>query len=188
MKWLPKERRNAFIIVVLSTAAILALICFGLIHSENVTLARVVDSRKSAGNKLVEMENTIKNADLTSSQLADVTSQLTRAEQDMASGDLYSWTYGTMRLFKQQYKVEIPDIGHPAVSDVDLLPSFPYKQLRFSINGKAYYHDLGKFVADFENAFPHARVVNLVIDPSGFDTEQLTFRMDIIALVKANAS
>jgi hypothetical protein len=188
MKWLPKERRNAFIIVVLSTAAILALICFGLIHSENATLARVADSRKSAGNKLLEMENTVKNADLTSSQLADVTSQLTRAEQDMASGDLYSWTYGTMRLFKQQYKVEIPDIGHPAVSDVDLLPSFPYKQLRFSINGKAYYHDLGKFVADFENAFPHARVVDLIIDPAGSDTEQLTFRMDIIALVKANAS
>jgi hypothetical protein len=188
MKWLPKEKRNAFIIVVLVTAAILASICFGLIHSQNDMLSRMANNKKSAGSKLTEIENTIKNADLTETQLAQVTYQLSNAEEDMASGDLYSWTYGTMRLFKQQYKVEIPDIGHPTVSDVDLLSSFPYKQLRFSINGKAYYHDLGKFVADFENAFPHARVVNLVIESAGTDTEQLSFKMDIIALVKPNAS
>jgi len=188
MRWLPREKRNPFIIAVLSAAAILALICFGLIRSQNATLSAVADGRKNAGNKLLDMENTIKNADLTTKQLEDASYELSRAEEDMASGDLYSWTYGTMRLFKQQYKVEIPEIGHPAVTDVDLLPSFPYKQLRFSISGKAYYHDLGKFVADFENAFPHARVVNLAIEPVGIETEELSFRMEIIALVKPNAS
>src|SRR5271154_6770401 len=181
MKWLPREKRNAFVIVVLVTTATLALVCFGLIHSQNVMLSTVADSRKNAGQKLLDIETTIKNADLTNKELGDAMFALSRAEEDMASGDLYSWTYGTMRLFKQQYKVEIPGVGHPVVSDVDLLPSFPYKQLRFSINGKAYYHDLGKFVADFENAFPHARVVNLVIEPAGSETEQLSFRMDIIA-------
>jgi hypothetical protein len=106
----------------------------------------------------------------------------------MASGDLYSWTYGTIRLFKQQYKVEIPEIGHPEVGDADLFATFPYKQLRFSINGKAYFHDLGKFVADFENAFPHARVVNLAIEPANGEGEKLSFRMDIVELIKSNAS
>lgn len=188
MKWLPREKRNLFIIVVLSTAAILALIYFGLICSQKATLFQVAAGRKSAGDKLADMATTIKNADLTAKDLVDVTRDLSHAQDDMASGDLYSWTYGTMRLFKQQYKVEIPDIGHPEVGDVSLLPSFPYKQLRFSINGKAYFHDLGKFVADFENAFPHARIVNLVMEPAGTDTEQLSFRMDIIVLVKSNNS
>jgi len=100
---------------------------------------------------------------------------------------LYSWTYGTMRQFKQQYKVEIPEIGPPRVGEVDLLPDFPYKQITFSITGKAFYHDLGKFVADFENAFPHAQLVNLVISPVGGESEQLSFSMDVIALVKPNA-
>jgi hypothetical protein len=67
---------------------------------------------------------------------------------------------------------------------VDLFTAFPYKQIRFTINGKAYYHDLGKFIADFENNFPHARVVNLVIDSASSDGEKLSFRMDIIVLVK----
>ena len=67
MKWLPKEKRNTFIIVVLIAAAILALIYFGLIHSQNTMLSRVADSRKSAGDKLLDMENAIKNAGLTGS-------------------------------------------------------------------------------------------------------------------------
>ena len=188
MKWLPKERRNPFIIVVLITAVLLSLVCFGLISSQNATLAKIADNRRQAGDKLQTIESTVKNADLITNQLAEISQELGRAEADMASGDLYAWTYGTMRLFKQQYKVEIPEIGHPVVGDVDLLPTFPYKQLRFSITGKAFYHDLGKFVADFENAFPHARVVNLIVAPVSGDTEQLSFSMDIIALVKPNAS
>ena len=72
---------------------------------------------------------------------------------------------------------------------MDLLPHFPYKQLKVTVNGTAYYHDLGKFIADFENTYPHARVVNLTIDPAGGtgdDSEKLAFRMDIIALINPN--
>ena len=100
MKWLPKEKRNPLIIVVLITATVLALICFGLIHSQNTTLSQVADSRKDAGNKLQDIERTIKNADLTAHELDDVTYSLSRAEEDMATGDYYSWTYNTMSLFK----------------------------------------------------------------------------------------
>ena len=186
MKWLPKERRNPFIIVVLITAALLFIICFGLIRSQKTELSSVADNRKAAEAKLKAMEGTIKNSDLISNQLADTTSALTQAEQDMVSGDLYSCTYGMIRNFKQQYKVEIPDIGHPEVGDVDLFAEFPYQQVRFNITGTGYYHDLGKFVADFENAFPHARVVNLVIEPAAGDSEKLSFRMQIVELIKPN--
>jgi hypothetical protein len=188
MKWLPKDRRNPFFIAVLSTAAVLALIYFGLIRSQNSTISKLAESRKTASDKLLSMESTIKNADLTANQLADSTTALTQAEADMASGDLYAWTYTTMRSFKQPYKVEIPEIGHPDIGDVDMFPTFPYKQIRFNLSGSAYYHDLGKFIADFENAFPHARVENLAIEPAAGDSEKLSFRIQIVELVKANAS
>jgi len=184
MKWLPKEKRNPFIFVVLIAAMLLALICFGLIGSQKTTLINVANQQQAAKTKLQLYEDTIKNTDVKEKQLNDMTYTLSRAEEDMASGDLYSWTINAMRPFKQVYKVEITDIGHPVVGDVDLLPAFPYKQIRFTINGKAFYHDLGKFVADFENAFPHARVVNLIIDSSGGEGEKLVFRMDIIVPVK----
>jgi len=46
---------------------------------------------------------------------------------------------------------------------------------------------LGKFIADFENKFPHCRLVNLAADATGVGAsggEKLTFRVDIVALVK----
>ncbi|MDD5141182.1 MAG: hypothetical protein PHY43_13085 [Verrucomicrobiales bacterium] len=188
MKWLPKEKRNPFIIVVAITVAILMLIYFGLIRSQSSVLARVGQSRKAAEVQLQGIEKTIKNAGLTTNELITVTAALSRAEEDTASGDLYSWAYNTLRLFKQQYKVEIPEIGHPVEGEVDLIPSFPYKQMRFIVAGRGYYHDIGKFVADLENNFPHVRVAGLTIEPSGNEGEKLSFRMEIIALIKLNAS
>jgi hypothetical protein len=85
--------------------------------------------------------------------------------------------------------VEIPEVGHPTIGESDLLPSFPYKQIQFAINGTVYYHDLGKFIADFENSFPHSRMVRLVVEPAAStdsNSEKLSFKMDIITLVKPN--
>ena len=188
MKWLPKDRQNPFIVVVLITATLLVAIYFFLIGAQHGLLAKIAVNRTTADKKLHDMDNTIKNADLTAKQLAVFKADLVRAETDMASGDLYSWTYSTMRQFKSAYKVELPDIGAPKLGQVDLLPAFPYSQITFTISGKAYYHELGKFVADFENAFPHARLVNLNVTPVVGDTEMLTFNVDVIALVKPNAS
>ena len=188
MKWLPKEKRNPFILVVVITVGILVVIGFGLLRSQSSILARVAASRKTAAAELQAIEKTIVNADATTNELVMVTAALARAEEDMATGDHYSWAYGTLRSFKQPYKVEIPEIGQPTEGEVDLIPAFPYRQIRFVVSGKAYYHDLGKFVADFENTFPHIRVANLTIDPATAEGEKLAFRMEIIALVKPNAS
>jgi Tfp pilus assembly protein PilO len=190
MKRLSKEKRNQLIIVVIITVAILALIGFGLIQSQYDSLSKFAKDKKAADGRFQNIKNTIKNADAIAKELTEVTNALLHTEQDMASGDLYSWTYDTIRHFKQQYKVEIPEIGHPTIGNVDLLSSFPYKQIQFAINGTAYYHDLGKFIADFENNFPHSRMVRLVIEPAprGDNPEILSFRMEIITLMKPNPS
>ena len=38
--------------------------------------------------------------------------------------------------------------------DVNLLPNFPYKQATLTVAGTAHFHDLGRFLADFENQIP----------------------------------
>ncbi|MGB7746445.1 MAG: hypothetical protein WBN75_04080 [Verrucomicrobiia bacterium] len=188
MKKLPKEKRNQLIIVVIVTVAILSLIGFGLIRSQFASISQIKNDKAAADSRLQSIKNTIKTADAIASELTEVTNALLHSEEDMASGDLYSWTYDTIRRFKLPYKVEIPEIGHPKIANVDLLPSFPYKQIEFTINGTAYYHDLGKFIADFENNFPHSRMVRLTIEPGGDNSEKLLFRMEIITLMKPNPS
>jgi hypothetical protein len=192
MKRLSKEKRNQLIIVIFITLVVLGAIGFGLIRSQYDTLTRIARTKKVADNKLQGIRHTITNADVIATELTEKSSTLVQSERDMASGDLYSWTYDTLRRFKQSYKVEIPEVGHPSIGEVDLLASFPYKQIRFSINGTAFYHDLGKFIADFENNFPHARMVHLVVEPmpgtAESGSEKLSFRLEIIALVKPNNS
>jgi len=190
MKRLSKEKRNQLIIVAVATLAVLGLIYFGLIQRQYVSLGKIAKAKKDADAKLLNIRNIITNATMITNELSDSSLILAQTEKDMAAGDLYSWTYNTLRRFRQPYRIDIPEVGQPVIGEMDLLPAFPYKQIRFTVSGTGYYHDLGKFIADFENNFPHARLINLVIEPaSGTDGgEKLAFKMDIVALVRPNPS
>jgi hypothetical protein len=84
--------------------------------------------------------------------------------------------------------VDIPQIGKEAPCDVGVFPTFPYQAAAFGVRGKGYYHDIGKFVADFENSFPYMRIQNLELAPDGgaqaADDETIQFRMEIVTLIK----
>jgi hypothetical protein len=186
-----REKRNQLITVIFVTLAMLTLIGLGLIRPQFASISKIEIAKKAAAKDLLSIRHAITNAEAIENGWNETNSALAQAEEDMASGDLYSWTYDTIRHFKQSYKVEIPEVGHPTIGESDMLPSFPYKQIQFTINGTAYYHDLGKFIADFENSFPHSRMVHLVVEPaSGADSngEKLSFRMEIITLLKPNPS
>lgn len=190
MNKLPKEKRNRLILVIVGTVMVVGLVYFGLIGPQYAEISRINAEIKTAQDKQLTVEDAIKKSDAITTQLADISYTLSHAEDDMASGDTYAWTYDTIRHFKVSYKVD-PAVGQPSTGDVDLIGNFPYKQLKFNVSGTAYYHDLGRFISDFENYYPHFRVVNLTLDPvggAGDDAEKLSFRMDIIALIKSNGA
>jgi Tfp pilus assembly protein PilO len=185
MNKLPKEKRDQLILVCMGTLLLLILIVFGLIRPQYDNISAINAKINAARKDLQSKEDTIKKADTVSTQLADLTYTLSQAEGDLVSGDPAQWIYNTIRNFKEHYKVDISVNSQLSMGEVDLLPHFPYKQLKVTLGGTAYYHDLGKFIADFENAFPHARFANLTLEPvggTGDNSEKLTFRMDIIAL------
>jgi Tfp pilus assembly protein PilO len=188
MKRLPPIKRNQLIGVVLGTLGLISLVYFLLISPQNDKNRALANSIGSETVRLQQMKDTIKQMQATASALADLTQQLNHAEEDVASGDLYAWTYDTIRRYKTNYHVDIPTTGQPSLpADCDLIANFPYKQIRFTLAGTAYYHDLGKFISDFENKFPHCRVLNVSADPAANGPnggEKLNFKMDIVALVK----
>jgi len=184
MKRLPPHKRNQFIGVLAAAVALVGVVYFMLISPMKAKINDTVAETDKETRKLDQYKLAIKQMDDTSKAFAAAQEQLNGAEADMAAGDPYAWTYDTMRKFKADYhRVEITTIGQPAQADCDMISNFPYKQIRFAINGTAFYHDMGKFIADFENKFPHCRVENLLADPNG-NAERLAFRMDIVALVK----
>lgn len=189
MKKLPPAKRNQLIMVLAATIIAVSLVFFLLIRPQKLQNEALGVKIRTQQDKLQTIKNAIKKTDEISSSLSEISLQLTRAEEDVASGNVYAWTYDTIRRFKTNYHVEIPNIGQPSLSDVDMLAGFPYRQVKVTLSGTGYYHDLGKFVADFENTFPHMRMVNLSIEPAnmtGANAERLSFRVDVVTLVKPN--
>jgi Tfp pilus assembly protein PilO len=187
---MPKDKRNQLILVVIVTLGTLGVLGFGLIKYQYENLRRLATRKATAQTKLAQMEDAVKNTVRIQSDLAEAKQNLSQMESDIGpAGDLYSWLISTIRSFKVPYKVEIPQYSQIGqTTDTAMLPGFPYKQASMTVAGKAHYHDLGRFVADFENKFPHIRILNLALDVDGNpqEVEMLAFRMDIVTLVKPN--
>jgi hypothetical protein len=156
-------------------------------------LAELRGKRTVAQHKLEDMRSAIKNSDRMEADLAERKKSIDAVEEDMASGDLNAWIINTLRTFKAGYKVELPQFSPVSqVSDMQLIPNFPYKQATITVAGSAHFHDLGKFLSDFENQHPHMRIMNLTLDGSPGATtdsaERLNFKMEISTLVRPSAS
>jgi Tfp pilus assembly protein PilO len=189
MIFIPKnpQKRNQLFLALGVTVLLIGGLIFGLIRPQYDKLSSIRKQTQDTQEHYKDIENLIHQSNATAGALAGLTNDLASAESDMATGDIYAWTVDTMRHFKATYKVEVTEIGQPSMSEVDIIPNFPYKQLRFNIKGTGYYHDIGKFIADLENKFPHMRVLNVEMTPVGAETEKLAFSMDVVALVKSTS-
>jgi hypothetical protein len=191
---LPKAKRNQLIVVALVTAVVLGGLGFGLIKWQYGNLCALDEKKEAAEKKLTKVKDGINRADQIETEFTAKHRLLAEQEEVMASGgDLYSWMVNLLRRFKLPYRVDIPQISQPTPpSDMNLLPGFAYKQVTLRVSGTAYYHDFGKFITDFENNFPHIRVLNLTLEPTtsvgSSEKEKLAFTMDIVTLVKPDAS
>ncbi len=192
MKYLSKQKKQHLLLVSLGTAGILAGMWFGLISWQQDRIAKLTAERDATMLKLKGMKDTFGRSAEITRKLEQETQRLATAEELMASGDLYAWIINTVRNFKTKHPaVDIPQFSTIQVGETTLLPKFPYRQATLTVAGKAYYHDLGSFISDFENEFPYIRLQNLVLEPGsstdGTYSEKLAFRMDIVALVKPEA-
>jgi hypothetical protein len=188
---LSKEKRTQLVLVVVGTVAVLAGLGFGLVKFQFERLRRLADQKAAAEIQLKKMQDAVKRAEMVESVFTQAAQTLAAKESGMAAGDLYSWMYSNLRKFQKNYKVEMPQLSPISTpGEVSLLPKFPYKQATMSIGGTATYHDLGQFLADFENNFPLMRVANLTLElnhsPGPGDREKLSFKLDVITLVKSS--
>ena len=114
----------------------------------------------------------------------------------MAPGvNVYTWAQELLVKARVGHEVSIIDVTRPSKGEVGLLAQFPYEAANFQVRGAAYYHDFGKFLADFENQFPYFRVQSLLLGVSGESAlgaepsarvgeEKLQFKIDIVTLIR----
>lgn len=191
MKNMPKGKRDRLLLIGVGTVVCLVAIWYALIHAQRASLDTMSKTIAEHQSKLVSAERLITSTVQLQEELRDMTRKLKGIEEGMASGDMYSWVIQTVSNFRAERKVNIPQFSREVPTDVGILPNFPYKAVLFNVRGNAYFHDLGQFLADFENQFPYLRVQNLELSPAantsasgaGEANEKLNFVMEIVALV-----
>jgi Tfp pilus assembly protein PilO len=193
MNRLSKEKKSQLVLVAILVISALVGLWFSLIRAQQEKLQTLAARKETSINKLSQIRDSIKNSKLIEAQLNVISNKLALEQEDMASGDLYASMVNSLRKFKLRYKIEIPQFssaGQPV--EMNLLPKFPYKQVSVTIAGTGLYHELGKFMADFENQFPTSRIVGLELAPASVQSsdakENLSFKMDIVFLVVPNGA
>ncbi len=189
MKLASMDKRTQLTAVISLTVLALAGVWFGLISPQQQHLRQLADRQQKAQTKLQQVNTTLKQAKQVEADLAEKLVELQKVEAGMAAGDLYSWLITTVRDFKNDYRVDIPQFSQiDGPRDVTMLPSFPYKQISVTIGGTGRYFEIGKFLSDLENQFPYVRLANLTLEPvsaaPGVEGDKLSFKVDVVALVK----
>src|SRR5436190_13352867 len=165
MTRLPKDKRDKLILTVLGTGVLVVGMYFGLIRSQQASIRALTEQKEAAEKKARETNTSIQNSKTIETDLARKKTELTTNEEDMASGDPYLWMLGMIRQFQPGHDVDISTFSAVSYPEVALFPRYPYKQVAINIGGTAYYHDLGKFIADFENRFKHMRIQDVSMEP-----------------------
>jgi hypothetical protein len=195
IKNLSKEKRDRLLLIAIGTIAITVGLYLGLVKAQKRTLDRISKQTAEQSEKVGGAERLMKSRGEVEKSLEANLQKLKAIEQTMASGDMYSWIISTVNRFRADRKIDIPQFSREVTTEVGMFPKFPYRAALFNVRGTAHFHDLGKFIADFENTFPYLRVQNVDLEPAtqsaaagaAVDPEKLSFKMEIVALINPNA-
>lgn len=195
MSKLPKDKRDKMILTAFVTVAVSVGIWLLVIKAQAQTLKDVRAEAGKSRDQLNRGRTTLTTQTRIDQEFEEASRKLKLREVAMAApNDMYSWLIQTLNNFRLAYKVEIPQFGRELPAEVGIFPKFPYQAALFHIKGSAHYHEYGKFLADFENAFPYIRVQNIELYPaaetlsgSADSRERLNFNMELITLVRPTA-
>jgi len=197
MAKLPKAKRDKLILVIVGTIAIVLCLWYLVIKEIAQSKSQQQTKLDAVIDKLEKARERIKKSDLIETEMEAATKKLKTIEDTMASGtDLYSWSYLLLEKARAGHDVNIVDVTRPSKGDIGVLAQFPYDAAIFNVRGSAYYHDFGKFLADFENKFPYFRIQGISLgtvsdNAAGPEVatartgdEKLLFKLDVVALIK----
>ena len=201
MSKLSKEKKNHLILVAIVTGAVAVGLWYAEVQSQQNDLVQIGMQIEQMHTKLSRADALIRQAPQFEEGLAKRSAELATKEANMApERDAYAWMLSTINAFMAGRPGITMNVSSPdPVSDMKSVPKFYYKAAVYHVKGVGFYHDIGRFCADFENGFPHFSIQNLEIVPAGLlapnvgggrtgsldaEAEKLEFHFDIVTPVK----
>lgn len=168
---LSKDKRDKLILTCLTSIGLAGILYTFVLGAQKDRLATIHRQLLTGRDKLEKAERLIKSKDRFDEDVATNQKTLDEREASMApSGQYYYWFLKLMDQFREQEKLSaafIIDITQPEFIEAGLVPKNPYKAASFGIRLAGTYQDIGRFIADIENAFPYFRIQNIKMVPQG---------------------
>jgi len=189
---LQERNRKSVFLVVLLTGVVAVAIWSGPIGLQRDRLKGKTALLNETQDKVKAARRSLSLAESFARDLAAGRRRLDRMEAAMPTGDVYRWAIRTFARL-QTNSVQVINLAPPRLSSSIILPKVPHQIATFSVSGRAYYHDLGTFLANLENTFPHMRLRRLELATTHFgetdadEQEKLNFKMEIATLVRSAA-
>jgi hypothetical protein len=191
MNKLTKAQRDQLIGIAIGTVALVAALYYFGVTAMNRELAGTLQKSADIRRKLRDAEALMRRENEISATLHSRSELLAKRESGLAPDrDAYAWLINTMNNFTQSRPgVQIEPSSQPEISEVGIIPKFPYRWATFHLKGTGYYHDFGKFFADFENTFLYFRIQNLHMSANagpGMEAEKLSITFDLVAPITSS--
>ncbi len=195
LKALSAEKKQHLAAVGMGTLLALVALYMLLIAPARQALAQLQTQTAEAEKKYTDADRLVRRGPAVQEELDRLESRLNSIEAGMVDSDPVQWIRSTEIKFRAQapYAVDIPNFPFRGQGDMTMIPDFPYRAASYLFGGSAYYHDLGRYLADWENQFPYMRILNLEITPddpgplaaaTSDDRERLNFTFEVSVLVK----
>ena len=191
MNKLTKAQRDQLLAIAMATIMVMVALWYFGVTAMQAELVRTRQKSAEMQKKLHDAEVLMRREDEISGTLHSRSELLAKREAGLAPDrDSYAWLINTVNAFIQSRKgVNIDTYSQPEISDIGIIPRFPYRWATFHLKGTGYYHDFGRFFADFENAFPYFRIQGLIITANsgaGMEAEKLSVTFDLVAPVASS--
>jgi hypothetical protein len=183
-----KAQRDQLVAIAIGAVLVMAALWYFGVTAKQDELAATQRKSAEMAKKLRDAEALMRREDEISSTLQARATLLAQREGGLAPDrDSYSWLNTTLNNFLQARKgVNVDSLSQPEFSDAGLIPKFPYRWATFHVKGNGFYEEIGRFFADFENAFPYFQIQNPVVSANagpGLEPEKLSVSFDLVAPV-----
>jgi hypothetical protein len=185
-----KKQRSQLIAVGVGALAVIAGLWCLVVRAQHTALKGKIADCAKMKEKLGNERRTVGEADIIGERLTNTLERLALREAGFApEHEPYSWMREVMNRFYLPPNGALPyktvtkiDFKQPEITDKGVITGFPYKWAVFHITGEGHYHDFGKFIADFENAFPYFSIRNIEISVPTVktDADMLAYSFDIV--------
>jgi hypothetical protein len=191
----PPETRSRLVLVLLLGTGLAALLWFSLIAPLQDRIGVWSGRVELARMKLQVAETSIERAEHYQEMVTSNLAAIHALEERMAQGDHYSWVINEVSELVERtdlLDVYLSNFLPPQLGELDLPPAVPYLLGTFAVEGYAYYHAFGLFLAAFENNSPFVKVKHLTLSNTAAgvsrtdEPERLFFRLEFHTLVKTN--